>query len=80
MKKRADGFGTDEEYSVSIFLGEPGNAMVVSGVRSLVLAEDYLVIDAGSKGRLYASYDAVHALAEKLADATHAGGASVGFE
>jgi hypothetical protein len=80
MKKEGDGFRASEEAHFSLYLGEPGNAMVVNGVRGVTLADDYLVVDAGVKGKLYLSYEAVHALAERSAEGSGtAGGGAVGF-
>jgi hypothetical protein len=79
MKQEEDGFRAEEENRFALYLGEPGNAMVVNDIRGITLADDYLVIDAGAKGRLYLSYETVHALGERDAEGVRAGGASVGF-
>jgi hypothetical protein len=80
MKKEGDGFRAGDGTRFAFYLGEPGKAMVINDVQAVMLADDYLVVDAGVKGKLYLSYDAVHALAERDAAGARMGGGAVGFE
>ena len=80
VKKDGRAYRAGEEVRLALYVGEPGNAMVINDVRGLDLAADFLVVDAGAKGKLYLSYEAVHALAERNPDNAKAGGGSVGFE
>jgi hypothetical protein len=80
LKKEGEVFRASEEVHFSVYLGEPGNAMVINDVREVSLEDDFLVLDAGAKGKLYLSYEAVHALGERTADGARAAGGGVGFE
>ncbi len=80
IKKDGSGYRAGEEVRFSLYLGEPGNAMVINDVRAVSLANDFLVVDAGAKGKLYVSYEAVHALAERDPESVRTGGGAVGFE
>ena len=80
MKKHGDGYRAGEDVRFALYLGEPGNAMVINDVRAVALADDFLVVDAGAKGKLYLSYEAVHALAERDPESARIGSGAVGFE
>jgi len=66
-------------HNVALYLGEPGNAMVISGIQAMTFSDEYLEINAKSNTAIYAEYGAVHALSIKQEESTSADRANVGF-
>jgi hypothetical protein len=67
--RRADGLAQDgdrfrvkEDRQVTIYLGQPGRAVAIEHVVSIVLADTHIEVEARERGTFYASYDTAHAL------------------
>jgi hypothetical protein len=79
-QKDSSGFKTKQGHQVDVYLGKPGNAMVVGDVQSIVLKNGFLEIGAKNQTVVYASYDAVHAISDKLEPNKRSNRSGVGFD
>ncbi len=79
-QKDNNGFKTKQGHQVSVYLGKPGNAMVVGDIRSIVLKNGFLEIGSKNQTVVYVSYDAVHAISDKLETDKRSSRSGVGFE
>jgi hypothetical protein len=66
-------------HNIALYLGEPGNAMVISGVQAMAVHGDYLEISAKPSTTLYVSYEAVHAISAKQEESPSDSRTNVGF-
>jgi hypothetical protein len=79
-QKEENAFKVKQGYQVAVFLGKPGNAMVIGGVQRLVAQRGYLEITAKNDATIYADFDVVHAISEKPDTADRTGHSGVGFD
>ncbi|MBN1654998.1 MAG: hypothetical protein JXA30_14610 [Deltaproteobacteria bacterium] len=74
------GFKVKEGHQIELYLGKPGNAMVIGDVLSIVLRDGYLEISAKNDALFYVGYDAVHAISDKLNSGSRSSRSGVGFD
>lgn len=88
MLKRAEGvrldgdrFRVTEDHEVTVYLGQPGRAVAIDHVLSIVLTDSHAEIEARDRGIFYVAYDVLHALldARRKERRGGMGGGSVGF-
>jgi len=79
-QKDASGFKTKQGHQVAVYLGKPGNAMVLGDVQSVVLKNGFLEIGLKNQTVVYVSYDAIHAISDKLEANKRSSHSGVGFE
>lgn len=79
-QKDSSGFRTKQGHRVAVYLGKPGNAMVVDEVQSIVLENGFLEIGSKNQTVVYVSYDAVHAISDKLEPNKRSSRSGVGFD
>lgn len=64
---------------MTLYLGEPGRAMVVNHVQSITLLDTHLEIEARDRGSLYTAIDFVHAVQSAGAEKKGQKRGGVGF-
>jgi hypothetical protein len=79
-EKEDNAFNVKQGFQVAVFLGKPGNAMVLSGIHRFVAQKSFLEITAKNESTIYVSFDAVHAISEKPESADKASRSGVGFD
>ncbi len=62
VKRDGDRFRSDDEHELTVYLGEPGRAMVVSHVQSIALQPSHAEVEARDRGVLYVPVDSICAL------------------
>lgn len=62
VQQDGDRFRVKEDHQVSLYLGQPGRAVAIEHVLSIVLADTHIEIEARDRGTFYATYEAAHAL------------------
>ena len=72
-------FRSQNGHNIAFYLGEPGNAMVINGVQTVIVEAEHLEIVAKSSTTLYVTYEAVHALSVKQEEDSKDSRANVGF-
>jgi hypothetical protein len=78
MQEDGDRFRVTDDHEVTFYLGQPGRAVPIDHVLSVLLADTHLEIEARDRGRFYAAYEVVHALLENRRK-ERKGTAGVGF-
>lgn len=66
-------------YELTVYLGEPGKAMVVGHVQSIALLAAHAEIEARDRGRLYVPLDSICALQQVQVAAKSGKRSGVGF-
>ena len=79
-QKDNNGFKLKQGHQLAVFLGKPGNAMVIGDVQSIVLKNDFLEIGSKNQTVVYVSYDAVHAISDRLEPDKKSNRSGVGFD
>jgi hypothetical protein len=88
MLQRAEGvrldgdrFRVTEDHEVTVYLGQPGRAVAIDHVLSIVLTDSHVEVEARDRGIFYVAYDVLHALldARRKERRGGMGGGSVGF-
>jgi hypothetical protein len=77
--KENDIYRSQSGHNVALYLGEPGNAMVISGVQRMIFCAEFIEINAKPNTTLYVSYEAIHALSTKQEETANESRANVGF-
>jgi hypothetical protein len=78
MQEDGERFRVREDHEVTFYLGQPGRAVSIDHVLSVLLADTHIEIEARDRGRFYATYEVVHALLENRRK-ERKGAADVGF-
>jgi hypothetical protein len=78
MQEDGERFRVREDHEVTFYLGQPGRAVSIEHVLSVLLADTHLEIEARDRGTFYAAYEVVHALLENRRK-ERKGAAGVGF-
>ena len=68
VERDAEVYRRQEGHELTLYLGQPGRAMVVSHVESVALLDGHVEIEAKDRGTLYADYDTIHALLDRQGD------------
>lgn len=79
-QKDDSGFKTKQGHQVAVYLGKPGSAMIVSEVKNIVLNHGFLEISSKNQTVVYASYDSVHAISDKIEPTKRSSRSGVGFD
>ncbi len=74
-----DRYRVKEEHDLTLYLGQPGRAVAIDHVLSLVLADAHLEVEARDRGTFYLEYAVVHALLDARRKDRRSPGGSVGF-
>ena len=62
VQQDGDRFRVKEDRQLTVFLGQPGRAVAIEHVLSILLADTHIEVEARDRGTFYATYDVVHAL------------------
>ena len=62
VQQDGDRFRVKEERQLAVYLGQPGRAVAIEHVLSILLADAHIEIEARDRGTFYVTYDVVHAL------------------
>lgn len=79
LTRDADSYRSQDGHELTLYLGEPGRAMVVSHVQSITVLDTHLEIQARDRGTLYAQTDSIHAIQSAGAETKGNKRAGVGF-
>jgi hypothetical protein len=78
LQQAGSQFVVKDDYELTVYLGQPGRAVAIDHVISMLLADTHLEIEARDRGTFYAAYEVVHALLERRRKERR-GAAGVGF-
>lgn len=78
VQQDGDRYRVEEDHELTVYFGQPGRAVAIDHVLSIVLADTHLEVEARDRGTFYASYDVIHALLDTRRKGRH-GAAGVGF-
>ena len=73
-----DAYRVKEGHQLTVYFGQPGRAVAIDHVLSIVLADTHLEVEARDRGTFYAAYEVVHALLDARRK-DRRGAAGVGF-
>jgi hypothetical protein len=74
-----DRFRVKEDHQLTVYLGQPGRAVAIDHVVSILLSDTHLEIEARDRGTFYATYDIAHALLVAPRKERRGGASGVGF-
>jgi hypothetical protein len=77
--KDSESYRTQTGHNIALYLGELGNAMVISGIQAMIFCPEYLEVNAKPHTTFFVSYEAIHALSIKQEESTDDSRANVGF-
>jgi hypothetical protein len=78
LQQDGERFRVRDDYELTVYFGQPGRAVAIEHVLSVLLADAHIEIEARDRGTFYATYDVVHALLESRRR-ERKGAAGVGF-
>lgn len=79
VTKDKEAYRTKEDHQISFYLGKPGSAMVISGVKRVTLQKEYLTIEAKNHMTYWVGYEDIHAISDKQDTHKPSVHSSVGF-
>ena len=79
MRLEGDRYRLQNDYEVTVYLGQPGRAVAIDHVQSLVLTDTHVEVEARDRGTFYVAFDILHALLESRRKERRGGAGSVGF-
>jgi hypothetical protein len=77
--KDGECYRSQSGHNIALYLGEPGNAMVISGVQAVTVHDEYLEISAKPATTFFVSFEAVHAVSVKQEESPSDSRTNVGF-
>jgi hypothetical protein len=78
LQQDGERYRVKEDHELTVYFGQPGRAVAIEHVLSLVLADTHIEIEARDRGTFFADYGIVHALLHSPRK-DRKGAAGVGF-
>jgi hypothetical protein len=74
-----DRYLVEAGHDLTVYMGQPGRAVAIDHVQSLVLTDTHVEVEARDRGTFYVAYDVVHALLDSRRKERKGTGGAVGF-